>query len=904
MNTYQRAFHIDRLAEEVGFVDQNFERFGGLFLNLVLDVPVEPQGINVRGYPVAGVVDGLSADGTVAAEYSARKKYFDSPMTKARDDLAHVLENAPSATTIYLISSLRKRPQIAQGFEVEVAGWPEMSNRTLHLLGAEEIATAIIDKGLWNDDTVRQLAVYLPTLQRLADEEAAEGLVPAPDPRRIARPDIDAELARRLDEDKCIVIGGLSGIGKSDAAASFASQRRDLYQNIIWLEGNGITRVEDLRAIKLTKMGELRNVAGLLATRRCLLVIDDAHEALSTTELSALCGPQSRVLLTRKRISDNYYEIPMLDQASSRLLLDRDVESCPSDVFQAVWSTVGGHPLSLGMMNAAVAEGATWGEIEQDCSGFGRFETDGQILADRLLARLSRSLRDELSIFEWAGQARCDRGFLVAASSPSGLRKLKTHGLTAADRPRVVRLHDVVFASLKAQDWWTTDQHALLTDKLDKYLAETAQDTDLIFWSAAGNLRHVIRRIVAAGEKRPAFIYALLSVWSPSEIEPALVGDPVLAAAMLKAAGIAAAPIATMATIETVEQLYLRDKLTGYDFAKDQLKKRMVVFDDLACIPDLTIKQRSEIKHHTAKALSRLGHTNEAVGLFEEILRGACPLPESTIQLMRLLRKGDEVARTKASDMADQILSAPERDGVSHSVFLAAVEQLPWRSNGELIFKHSLAIENRVVDAANLGIPQAFRTLASIARYLSKEAPELLRRILSKLPQRALSGEDAPEDRATWGDILLEASRTAGDAAQAMQAEALLFFEGELAPKPFHQQRHAELLLLMGRAREAKSMLLARDDLLNAPFPQRLMALVELRLENPVDALIWIDRALAHLKTERFRAEFYEHRYDIRKGLNDSAAIDDLHIAIEHSEPGQQQLNLNNRLIAHTRGMP
>lgn len=180
----------------------------------------------------------------------------------------------------------------------------------------------------------------------------------------------------------------------------------------------------------------------------------------------------------------------------------------------------------------------------------------------------------------------------------------------------------------------------------------------------------------------------------------------------------------------------------------------------------------------------------------------------------------------------------------------------------------------------------------------------MLSRILSKLPQRALNGEDAPEDRATWGDILLEASRTAGDNAHAMQAEALLFFEGELAPKPFHQQRHAELLLLMGRAPEAKSMLLARDDLLTAPFPQRLMALVELRLENPVEALTWIDRALAHLKTERFRAEFYEHRYDIRIALNDSAALDDLHIAIEHSEPGQQQLSLNNRLTAHMNGVP
>lgn len=898
MNIYQRKFHIDKLADEVGYIGQNFERFGGLFLHLVLRVPINAQGINLQGFPVAGVVDGVTPDGRTAAEYSAQRNYFDSPMSKASDDVRHILRKAPNATEIYLLSAMRRRPQIAQDFAAHMSAQQEMMNRTLHLLGAEEIATAIVDEAFLNDEAIRHLAPYLPTLQRLADEEAATGLVPATNQRRLQRPAIDVELKRRLGENRCVVISGLAGIGKSDTAAAFADSQRNFYQNIIWLEGRDIARIEDLKAATISKVGELRNVIALLNSRRCLLIIDDAQQALLADELGALCGPGSHVLLTRRITSATDFELPMFDRADARVLLERGARtSCPEEIFDTIWTTVGGHPLSLGLMNASVVEGASWLEIGDDCRGIGKLESDNQILADRLLTRLRRPLVDELAIFEWAGQSTCDRGFFIAASTPSGLRKLKTHGLTAADRPSLVRLHDVVFTSLAAQEWWTPGRHAEIADSLEKYLARTALGTDLIFWAAAVNLRHVIRRLVADGDRRPAFLYALLSIWSPSEIEPMLIGDPIADAKLLRQSPIAVPSISTMALIEAIEKLFLFDKLQSHDVARDQLATRMGVFDELANIPLLTDKQVAEIKHHKAKALIRLRRHSEAIILFEEVLAGSSPLPESRIQLMRLLGRGDKGEKSKATDIADQILSAPQAEGgVSHSVFLAAVEQLPWRSSGELIFKHQIAIETLIVEAANLGISQAFRTLASIARFLSKEAPDLLNRILDALPARTLSSDDGQGDRATWGDILLEASRTAGDSSAKMQAEALLFFEEELAADSFHKQRHAELLLLMGRARDAKSMLLLRADLHIASFPQRLMALAELQLENPDQALLWIDRALANLTNRRFDVEFYEHRFDIRQALNDTAATEDLQKAIACSDPGNTQIRLQKKL--------
>ena len=50
----------------------------------------------------------------------------------------------------------------------------------------------------------------------------------------------------------------------------------------------------------------------------------------------------------------------------------------------------------------------------------------------------------------WAGQAACDRGFLRAVFAAGRATKLERHGLTAADQLTSLRLHDVVFASLRA----------------------------------------------------------------------------------------------------------------------------------------------------------------------------------------------------------------------------------------------------------------------------------------------------------------------------------------------------------------------------------------------------------------------------------------------------------------------
>jgi hypothetical protein len=92
---------------------------------------LDHRGLNLLGYPVAGVVDTTNGDGKVAVEYSDRKDYFSGDMDKARGDLAHALAGAPSAEKIFLLSGQPSRPQVAQEFERAMLDLPEMEGKTL-----------------------------------------------------------------------------------------------------------------------------------------------------------------------------------------------------------------------------------------------------------------------------------------------------------------------------------------------------------------------------------------------------------------------------------------------------------------------------------------------------------------------------------------------------------------------------------------------------------------------------------------------------------------------------------------------------------------------------------------------------------------------------------------------------
>ena len=567
MNPKRKTAQIDRLAEAIGYIATDFERFGGLFLDALLEIPLNHQGTNLLGYPVGEVVDTVSDDGRIVGEYSDAGNYFDRPMIKAQEDLKKALARKPAARDIFLLSGKRKRPQIAQEFETRVGAWPDMTGKTLHLWGAEEIASRIVEQLIFSDTVVRRLAPYLPELQTIRDEEAVSRLAPAPDHSRLVRPEVDAELVRRLEAEPVVTISGIGGLGKSASAAAYVAEHESAFDIVIWLDAGEVRRCEDLQAVTLVRAGEAHNVTALLRTRACLLVIDDAEVGLQGSDLYALCGPRSRIILTQRVVTSGSYELPLLSRSEAHDLLGRSRIAFPPAAFDKIWATVGGHPLSLALITAAVREGANWSEIILDCGAVGEFEDRGQRLADRLLGRLRNTLERELSVFAWAGQPVCGQDFLTHLIQPLGIRKVRNHGLTAADRSDVVRLHDVVFAALNP-DWCSEIRRRELDAALESYLISAAGETGLQLWTIGRILRRKLEQLVTQGCRQPAFRYALLLVWDPRELRPELVGDLVADADDL--AGRSPSPMAVITIIEAVEQLFLHDKPPQLRAVSDQ----------------------------------------------------------------------------------------------------------------------------------------------------------------------------------------------------------------------------------------------------------------------------------------------------------------------------------------------
>ena len=165
-----------------------------------------------------------------------------------------------------------------------------MKGRTLHLWGSEEIAERLVAELIVSDTVVRRLAPYIPELQRIRDEEAASNLAPLPDKSYLARDLVDQEISARLKASCGTAISGMGGLGKSAAAAAYASSHEDEYDLVIWLEGMVVKSIQQLHSMPLDRGGEQRNVAALLRTRSCLLVVDDADPSLTAPALAELCG--------------------------------------------------------------------------------------------------------------------------------------------------------------------------------------------------------------------------------------------------------------------------------------------------------------------------------------------------------------------------------------------------------------------------------------------------------------------------------------------------------------------------------------------------------------------------------------------------------------------------------------
>lgn len=864
INSKLRTHHINRLIDGIRAIGPDFERFGGVLMEQLLGIPLTHRGLNVLGFPVGGDVDTNSPDGTWVAEYSAETTYFASDMPKATKDLDHALAKKASAREIVLLSAQKRVSAAEKRFMAKARARPDMQGRIVQIWDAEDIATKIVEHLLTSDRAVSLLSPYIPVLEQLRDEQAATLQVPSPGEDALERPSIEAAFEAELAKSPCLVVSGHGGAGKSVAAAAFARHRIDAYHNQLWLKGKDVSSIESLNAVAMVRAGDCRNVTYLLKSRPTLLIIDDVNPDLAVDQLAALCGPGSHIIVTSRH--NGGYVLPPFDKAEAHEVVNRGTaEPCPDEVIQVIWNAVGGHPLTYGLINGAVRNGASWADIREDCRVIGELPDRSDRLADRLLTRTLNTLGRELAFFLWIGKADCDRGFADRVLKPVGLRKLSDACLTTPDRPNVVRLHDVVFASLQTLTVRLPDVTGTFTDQLSAYIEEVATSGDgLPFWTVSRSLDVRLRTAISAGDRRAPFVYALLETSSPATLDSDLLEDPAtMVDRILAISGDKVPAIDTMSIIETIEAGYLyRKTRNGTADAKTALASQMPVFDRLETDSRLTPMQRAQLEHHRGKALLRLNNKPAAIARFEAVLTSSHPLNEARLQLVKLLAR-DSNKTSEIETMTRALLEGfGGRGDVTTSVFLAAVESLPWCDDpwrDDLIKTHSPMIESELIRLTNLGIGQAYRTLASIGRYWARREDPAFLRVFDSVPPREPDAMDEDEDLFAYGELLLEASRLKPEERNELQERALATYEALNSLDGYQTERVAELLIEMGRPKDALNKLEPLHNIAQSPFGQHRLSRTYLALGQLDEAKAAIDKALQLLTKESYRTAFETH---------------------------------------------
>lgn len=900
MREAQRVEHIDRLIEGIGLIGPGalFERFGAKFLDRHLDADLVHRGLNAQLNPVGGTVDSVDDTGKLAAEYSIEKSYFQGRWAKPTNDVLHVLRKHPEVKDVYLLSSQISTAEEIQAAKMRVGDWPGFQDRTIHYYDARRIAEVIVDEMLLDDSAICALEEHLPVLGRVLNEHRATLTVPAVDPRRVALENVDNAIDAVL-RDVCpvVAISGLPGSGKSDAAAAYVNSRREHYQTTMWVEGAELSKVADLSSKRLWRGGADLNVAGMLQTRRCLLVIDDIPPSIALTELHPLCNTGSHILVTRREYSPGDISIPPLSISEARCILNRDMaEHCPDAVLHALMNVVGGHPLSLALVNKAVASGVPWLDIEKDCDIIAELVDGRERLADRILGHLKSLLATELTVFDWVGQSSCDHRFLKFIIRMPGMMKIGGQGLCAADRPSVVRLHDVVYASLKVQGWLSTERAAALDQQLDDHLAVLIEEESLALRVLATTMRAKLESL-ARTRPSPAVLLALLSVWRPEDVDTNVLGTPEIFLSTLEERGTPVSYVEVRLILESIESLYRFDKVESIDAAKTKLwvdaskaklRDRLPLFERLLALKVLNPRSYAETRHHWGKALKILDRVEDASRQFEEVLASRIPLDATRLQLIRLYAGNDD----RAVDLADEILTAAQIPlMVVSSVVLGVVENLSWAKGPalhSLFNKHAELIEREIVVAAEAGLEQAYAALASVGRYWSWHEPARLTKIFAAIPVPTVGTTD-DRTAAALGEILLKLAKANYPPDRKLQNQAVCYYRSISEPNGFQLQKHGEVLIDLGQFSEAEVVLRRIPNHNSDAFASYRLSQARLGQGDANDALSLIDVALETLgeTKQKFAASFWAHRFKIRQARTEVDAVDDLDKAIAVCEPGK-----------------
>ena len=880
MNPQTRSLLIQRIVDSLAVMGPGsaFERFGVILVERMTGITLVQRGTSIGGSPVGGALDATSADGRFAFEASIRKDYFVGDMKKPLGDLNHVLQLAPFAEDIYLLCSQRAQTGVIEAFTTKTSQRADMVARRLHLLDGRMIAETIVDELLLRDEVIDTLSQHLPMLSDIRDDHPASLLAPPLSPIYVAHEEVDSELDRRLETDVCVEICGIGGIGKSQAAAACLARHRDRFDYAYWISGRDVEGIELLSSVRLRRGGAERNVAALMRKGKALVVLDDVSEAVTPKALIEMCGPGSRVLLTRRGVSPQAYSLPMFDEKHARELLGKDLAVHASDrEFLVIWSAVGGHPLSLGLVNAAARAGVSWEDLASDCAGIPRLADGGALLADRILSRLRPVLEAELSVFVWAGQSHCDRAFLKSVVGPIAFSKFERFGVTAPESAGAVRIHDIVFTALQVGEWLTHRRSAEIDELLERFIVNHIRSDGNFVQRIASQLRRRIATIVDGGDRRPGFLYALAVIWSGGTLRVDLLPDPSELAGELAGKRARDHDVEILLVLETVEARgrHMRQQ-AGWSTAQAWMEAALPAYDLLLSMKELSRRQTAEIRHHRAKTLKSVRGLKPAEAAFREVLV-EFPLADTKLQLARIVARradGHEEARRLALDIIEE---HGRKRGVASSTLMALGDLLngyraTWAA--DILVDHEELFLSEALYAAASGVSQGYHSIAGFVRALVWHAPTRVPEVLIRLPEPTPLLMDDDQSRAGYAEIMFHAA-TAGS-EEIYLPKALEAYKALSTSDDYQRRKWGETLYRLNRLDDADEMLATVLDKSGHIWLAHSMSQVKLAKGELPLALTLVNEAIAGAvgAESKYRSSFLLQRAKVRLAMAEDPTED------------------------------
>ncbi|WP_375767238.1 hypothetical protein NR798_36980 [Archangium gephyra] len=875
---------ITTLIEEIALLTGGrFEQFGYVMMRVIHPAHWVERGTTVDGAPRGYTVDTSAMGAALVAEMSSDSHYFHGSMSKPRSDLLHAIDLHPDVKHLWLLSSR----EATAGETTEIANLVaefttgRYSSMQVDILDSRAIAGHIFEN-LESERFVRDLTAYLPSVGRLADEHAFSHHVPVYG-GYLPRPAAERAVTDRLAAASSAVIKGISGIGKSALAARVAETLRSQFELVIWLDARELHDVKRLTDVDVLRTGTHHNVTSLLRRHKCLLVLDDA--TLPPDQIASMdCGSSKLIVTCQTTSAPLAITVGDLDRGSAQALLEAGVpERCPQAVLQRVLSSVGGHPLLLSALNR-VAQDDGWEGVNACCSDAVRSIEDERHdkVCQRILLRHRAPLADELEFVKWCDEARFDAELAAVCVSGLAVRNLQKRAFLAATTSGDVRVHDVVYKSIRAVISVSRERESLFREKLDEFIRTEHERGDLLVRRVTRVHANLLLRLLRS-DRRPSFVYAAaLARVSNTPLE--VFADPVATARALAASNHwLGREIEIRAVIESVEALYtLTSASRGADSARTSLQTNITALEILCGSLAASGELLRDLKHHHAKMLERLAKYEQAEAEFREILLDHPTFAAARLQLARILEK---TRRSRESlEQCREILARYEADenSVSSAVLLETLRLLASQgSPGELAAQEPVIMRS-LARARDLDRGHAFQLIASVAQKTHYTMPELTLRLFDAIEWRD-SVPASDSERFNWAQAHKAAAK-ATEASDPRRREFLLaadeVYAGIASSNSYQKIQHAEALILLDRFADADSRLEQVPERDRNWFWWQRKAQALQGMMQSAQALNAINRALDGLQDKKFMPAFLRDRFVIRKALSDPDAEEDLRQAI------------------------